>query len=134
MYIFRSVSAQPNIEDPRSKSVQDTDTYQDTLKDTKGRLGGRASQLGQDIVSLNSEVNNRNNSRLRGYSSAVRTGYSGYEIYSRFNNLEILHRPQKIRAILINNIRKTIRILKLRSKMVEVEISEVGCPIDPIVD
>ena len=41
-----------------------------------------------------------------------------YEIYSRRNNLEISPRPQKIRAIIINNIRKTIRILKLRSKKV----------------
>ena len=40
------------------------------------------------------------------------------KIYSRLNNLEILPRPQKIRAIIINNIRKTIRILKLRSKKV----------------
>ena len=41
-----------------------------------------------------------------------------YDIYSRRNNMETSPRPQKIRAIIINNIRKTIRILKLRSKKV----------------
>lgn len=39
-----------------------------------------------------------------------------YEIYNRRTNNESSPRPQKIRAIIINIIRKTIRILKLRSR------------------
>lgn len=41
-----------------------------------------------------------------------------YDIYKRRDNVEISPRPQKIRGIIINCIRKTIRILKLRSSAV----------------
>ena len=41
-----------------------------------------------------------------------------YEIYNTRTNIESSPRPQKIRAIIINIIRKTIRILKLRSRSI----------------